>query len=112
MKIFISSLITGMEQIRTAARNAITILGHEPVVAEDFGALPHTPQVACLDGLRRSAAVVLILGARYGAKQISGLSATHEEYREAREGSVANFRLRQPRRMIDDNEYGRVAGDD
>jgi hypothetical protein len=85
MKIFISSLITGMEQIRSAARNAITILGHEPVAAEDFGALPHTPQVACLDGVRRSAAVVLILGARYGAKQVSGLSATHEEYREARE---------------------------
>jgi hypothetical protein len=46
---------------------------------------PTTPQVACLQGLRQSAVVVLILGASYGAKQASGLSATHEEYREAKD---------------------------
>ncbi len=92
MKIFVSSLITAMEAIRTAARSAITILGHEPVMAEDFGALPHTPQIACLDGVRQSGAVVLILGSRYGAIQPDGLSATHEEYREARSrGPVLAF---------------------
>lgn len=85
MKVFVSSLITGMESIRASARAAATALGHEPVMAEDFGALPHSPQIACLDGVRQSAAAILILGARYGAKQRSGLSATHEEYREARE---------------------------
>jgi hypothetical protein len=85
MKIFVSSLITGMEPLRTAARDAVTMLGHEPVMAEDFGAQPNSPQIACLQGLRQSAAVVLILGAHYGAKQPSGLSATHEEYREARD---------------------------
>ena len=53
-------------------------------MAEDFGAQPHSPQVACLTGLRQSDLVVLILGERYGAEQPSGLSATHEEYREAR----------------------------
>jgi hypothetical protein len=85
MKVFISSLIAGMEPIRAAARAAVLALGHEPVMAEDFGALPSSPQVACLDGVRQSAAVILILGADYGAKQASGLSATHEEYQEARE---------------------------
>ena len=84
MKVFVSSLITGMEAIRAAARSAITTLNHEPIMAEDFGALPHSPQVACLDGVRQAGAVVLILGGRYGATQLSGLSATHEEYREAR----------------------------
>jgi len=84
MKVFVSSLITGMQPIRAAARSAITTLGHEPIMAEDFGALPRSPQVACLDGVRQAGAVVLILGARYGATQPSGLSATHEEYREAR----------------------------
>jgi len=74
-----------MEDLRKAAREAVTTLGHEPIMAEDFGALPHSPQVACLDGVRQSVAVVLILGANYGAKQPSGLSATHEEYREARD---------------------------
>jgi hypothetical protein len=52
-------------------------------MAEDFGAKPSSPQIACLTGLRQSDLVVLILGTRYGAKQASGLSATHEEYREA-----------------------------
>jgi hypothetical protein len=85
MKIFVSSLISGMEQLRAAVRAAIISLGHEPVMAEDFGARPQSPQVSCLDALRGCDAVVLILGARYGFTQPSGLSATHEEFREARE---------------------------
>lgn len=83
MKVFISSLISGMEAERAAAKRAIELLRHEAVMAEDFGARASSPQVACLDGIRQSDLVVLILGPRYGAKQASGLSATHEEYREA-----------------------------
>jgi hypothetical protein len=85
MKIFISSLIAAMGAVRAAAREAVMQLGHEPVMAEDFGAQPTSPQIACLQGLRQSAAVVLILGQDYGTKQSSGLSATHEEYREAKD---------------------------
>lgn len=84
MKVFISSLISGMETERAAAKRAIETLRHEAVMAEDFGARSSSPEVACLAGLRQSDLVVLILGTRYGAKQASGLSATHEEYREAR----------------------------
>lgn len=84
MKVFISSLISGMEAERAAAKRAIEALRHEAVMAEDFGARASTPQVACLTGLRQSDLVVLVLGTRYGTKQASGLSATHEEYREAR----------------------------
>ena len=85
MKVFVSSLITGMEPIRAAAREAITTLRHEPVMAEDFGAQPNSPQVTCLSGVRQSDLVILIFGERYGAEQEpSGLSATHEEYREAK----------------------------
>ena len=84
MKVFISSLIGGMEPLRAAARDAVSVLGHEPVMAEDFGVRVQSPQIACLDGLRQSGIVVLILGASYGAKQRSGLSATYEEYREAK----------------------------
>lgn len=83
MKIFISSLNTGFEANRSAVREAILQLGHEPVMAEDFGAQPNSPQVACLAGLRQSGLVVLVLGAAYGSKQSSGLSPTHEEYRDA-----------------------------
>lgn len=85
MKIFISSLIGGFEEFRAAARSAIVALRHEPVVAEDFGAQPNSPQIACLQGLRSADLVVLILGARYGYVQgTSDVSPTHEEYLEAR----------------------------
>lgn len=84
MKIFVSSLIGGMKDQRAVARRAIKQLGHEPIMAEDFPAQASSPQVACLSGVREADAVVLILGKEYGAKQASGLSATHEEYREAR----------------------------
>lgn len=83
MKVFISSLISGMEAERAAVKRAIEVLGHQPVMAEDFGARASSPQVACLAGLRDADLVVLILGPRYGATQASGLSATHEEFREA-----------------------------
>lgn len=84
MKAFISSLISGFEQERAAVARAVRALGGDVVRAEDFGALPASPQVACLDGLRGADVVVLVLGEHYGVPQRSGLSATHEEFREAR----------------------------
>ncbi|WP_375243823.1 DUF4062 domain-containing protein [Sphingomonas parapaucimobilis] len=86
MRIFISSLISDFEPQRAAARRAVITLRHEPVMAEDFGAQPSSPQIACLQGLRGSDIIVLILGEHYGfVPPGSSLSATHQEYREARE---------------------------
>ena len=84
MKIFISSLIRGMEAEREAARAAVVTLGHEPMMAEDFCAQDASPQVACLQGVRQSDFVLLILGDRYGQAQRSGMAPTHEEFAEAR----------------------------
>lgn len=84
MKIFLSSLIRGFEAERAAAATAVRSLGHEVLRAEDFPAGPDSPRVACLAGVRQADVVVLVLGERYGTPQASGLSATHEEYREAR----------------------------
>lgn len=75
MKIFISSLISGMEAERALAKKIIKRLGNDFVTAEDFPAQPNSPQIACLQGLRQSGLVVLILNEYYGAKQASGLSA-------------------------------------
>src|SRR5258708_2827908 len=71
-------------EYRAAAEWAATTLRHTVIKAEDFGASPSSPQQVCLAGVRAADIVVLILGQRYGAVQPSGLSATHEEYREAR----------------------------
>jgi hypothetical protein len=84
MKVFISSVITSMEGYRAAARQAAETLGHAVSAAEDFRASPQTPQQTCLGAVRDADVVVLLLGARYGALQESGISPTHEEYREAR----------------------------
>ncbi len=85
MRVFISSVITGYEHFRDAVAAAVESLGHEVIRAEDFGASPGTPQQACLGGVREADVVALLVGARYGAIQPSGHSATDEEYRDARE---------------------------
>ena len=88
MRVFVSSLMSGdFGLLREAAASAIRTLGHEPARAEDYTVSPSSPQAACLAGVRTADAVVLILGSEYGSCQDSGLSATHEEYREARESS-------------------------
>lgn len=85
MKVFISSLIAGFEEFRLAAVSAVSSLGHTPITAETFGAGTASPRLACLGGVREADLVVLILGANYGVVQpVSGISATHEEYREAK----------------------------
>lgn len=86
MKVFISSVMHGFEELRAAAVAAVKSLGFEPISAETFGAGVSSPRVACLQGVRKADVVVLILGADYGtAQRVSGLSATHEEYREAKD---------------------------
>ena len=84
MKVFISSVIRGLEAYRDAASRAARALRHEVKRAEDFTASAATPQQTCLAGVRLADVVILLVGSRYGDRQDSGLSATHEEYREAR----------------------------
>lgn len=43
MDVFISSLISGMEEDRAAVRRATERLGHRAMMAEDFGARPNSP---------------------------------------------------------------------
>ena len=88
MEIFVSSVIGGMENFRDAVARAIRTLKHNVVRAEDFPASPESPRAECLRAARESDAMVLIIGERYGDKQESGLSATHEEYRAARNAYV------------------------
>ncbi len=85
MKAFISSVIRNFEPFRDAAASAATLLGHEVLRSEDLPAGPDPAERACLDLVRRSDVVIMLLGARYGATTARALSPTHEEYREARD---------------------------
>ena len=69
VKVFISSVIAGMEDHRAAAREAAESLGYTVIAAEDFRASPSSPQQVCLEGVRDADVVVLLLGARYGTPQ-------------------------------------------
>lgn len=80
-----SSVMRGFEAYRDTAARAAGVLGHEVKRSEDFGASPESPQEACLRGVRWADVVIILIGARYGEIQPSGFSATHEEYREAKE---------------------------
>jgi Domain of unknown function (DUF4062) len=64
MKVFISSLVRGLESDRDAVDSAAELLGHEVKRSEDFVASPDTPQRAYLAGVRWSDVVVLVLGPR------------------------------------------------
>lgn len=87
VRVFVSSAIRGQEEWRDAARSAIETLGPQAVMAEDFSASPNAPRTECLAAVRDADVMILILGSEYGQPLASGLSATHEEYREAREST-------------------------
>lgn len=83
-RVFISSVMRGFEAERAAARAAVVSLRQEPVMAEDFGAKPYSPEVACLEGVRASDIYVGLFGSRYGSLTPSERSVTGEEFLEAR----------------------------
>jgi hypothetical protein len=92
MKVFVSSVIAGFEAYREAAASSASTLDHEVLRSEDFGAVDVSSQVACLSAVRAADVTLVVIGARYGQVQESGLSATHEEFREACEtGRVLVF---------------------
>lgn len=86
MKVFISSVIYGYENYRDGVAEIVEELGFDVIRSEDIAAQPNTPQQACLQAVRESDVMVLLLGAKYGTIQSSDLSATQEEYEEAERG--------------------------
>lgn len=83
----------GYENYRAAVAAAIESLDHELIRAEDFPSSNSASRIACLQAVREADLVILILGERYGwADTASGLSPTHEEFREAKaEGKIMAF---------------------
>lgn len=84
MNVFISSVVRNFESYRAAAKKAVTLLGHVPVMCEDFGARPYSSQEACMTEVEQADVVVLVLGADFGFRTASGESVTQQEFRRAR----------------------------
>jgi hypothetical protein len=83
MKVFISSVVRGFEDFRSAAKEAVETLDLRPVMSEHFGARPYSSQQACLTEVDQCDVYLLILGAHYGYEQEPGVSVTQQEFRQA-----------------------------
>ena len=92
--VFISSVIEGFAAERQAVRDAVYSLQSEgldvrPVLAEELPAASEAPRASLLEEVDASDVYVGVLGRRYGyVNPSSGLSATEEEYRRAREHAI------------------------
>ena len=85
MRVFVSSVVGGYEEYRTAAQNAIEALDHEAVLMErTHPSSPGPSRGECRRKIEGSDVVVLLLGSRYGDPEESGKSPTHEEFDHAR----------------------------
>jgi hypothetical protein len=81
--VFVSSVMAGMVDERTAVADAVERVGAQPVLFERLGGRDDDAETAYFDGVRSSDIYVGILGQRYGRPGLSGYSATHAEYLEA-----------------------------
>lgn len=80
---FISSVITGFEEVRAQAAAGVEKVGMHPVMAERLPAEANAPRQALLDEVARSDVYLLLLGPRYGESGDSGKSPIEDEYDEA-----------------------------
>lgn len=89
VKVFISSVRSGLEDERRALPGIIRALGHQPVMFEDFGARVEPSREACLRGVAESDVYLLLLGPHYGYKfPETGQSATHDEWVAAKTSGI------------------------
>lgn len=88
-RVFVSSVMTGFEPYRVAAKSAIAAANADPILAEDYPSLSSSPRSACLDGVRSCDALVLIIGDRGGWVAPSGKLVVEEELEEAEKSGLS-----------------------
>jgi tetratricopeptide (TPR) repeat protein len=79
---FISS--TGdLQGERASIQESLRLFEIDGLRFEEWPSMPDDPMEVCLEGVRSSDAVVLLLGSSYGTPDKIGLSGTHQEFRHA-----------------------------
>lgn len=89
--VFVSSVIADYTAERSAAMRAITSRGARAIAWETITPAPVKAEDAWLGGVDASDALVLLLGARYGARRDDGLSATHAEFERAQARGIPRW---------------------
>jgi hypothetical protein len=87
-RVFISSVMAGLEKERLAVASTVEELGAEAVWFESFGGRDADPEDSYLGEVASSTIYVGILGERYGRLLKSRFSATHEEYLAAEDAGL------------------------
>lgn len=82
-RVFISSVMAGMTDLRRLVAGAVEAEGAHPVWFENFGGRDDDAGAAYLGEVASSTVYLGVLGEKYGRLLKSRMSATHEEYREA-----------------------------
>ena len=62
VKIFISSPVAGLEEVRKRAIEAVIRTGHYPLTQEYWSASPNPPLQECLSRVAQCEALILLLG--------------------------------------------------
>lgn len=86
-RVFISSMIAGFAEYRQAAKEAIELMGHKPIMSEQLGARPYSSEIACTTEVEKADVYLLVMGEKYGFETEAGLSVTHVEFRAARDAN-------------------------
>ena len=81
--VFISSVMDGMSDERTAALGAVESIGGKVSMFELLGGRDDHAETAYLTGVQSSDIYVGVLGARYGTPDRTGYAPTHAEHNEA-----------------------------
>ncbi len=81
--VFISSVISGFEEVRGQAASAVEKAQMHPVLAERHPADPQASRRAMFDAIGDADYFLLLIGARYGDADKSGQSPTEDEFEEA-----------------------------
>lgn len=82
-RVFVSSVMSGFEPYRAAARDGIVDAGMKPILIEDFPSLDTSSRSACLDLVQSSDIYLVIIGDRPGSSPL-GKPVVEEELDEAR----------------------------
>jgi hypothetical protein len=82
-RVFISSVMSGFEPYRKAARQGVLDASMKPILIEDFPSLDMSSRTACLDLVQSSDIYLAIVGDRSGSSPL-GKPVIEEEFDEAR----------------------------
>lgn len=92
MRIFVSSPLTGLKEVRRGILEGADQLGVQFTSMESFLSSPNIPKEECLEHLRECNAVILIVGPYYGSiDPETGKSFTEIEFDEAKKLGIPLF---------------------